>query len=227
MIRAFLLASALTTGAPAQAQQCVDDVLVLLADASQSMNGTPYRLQREGYAAAFRSAEVIAQIRAGGCQAIAVAYVEFASRPETVVPLTILTDTVTAFAFADAIEAAPKPADIGALTNLEGAMEYAAEIAVTSGYDARWIVDVSSDGNATMGAHPGPVRDRYSGDHLPVWERVTFNGLPILSVHGTAEQMEVYFEEHIVGGPRSQLFPATRIEHFDKAVTRKIAKEIS
>lgn len=220
---AILLSTFLT--APAFAQQCIDDELVLIADASQSMLGRAYDIQREGYAHAFRSGAVIEQIRAGACGALAVSYVEFASSPETVVGWTIIETDEDAEAFAAAIEAAPKPL-IGDMTNISAAMEYAVQSIRSNGIDGlRRIVDVSTDGVATLGDHPSATRDKYGSRAVHWAERVIFNGLPIVRRDVDRKKIEAYFEEFIVGfGGR--LFPAASLDNFSEAVTAKIAQEL-
>ena len=56
----------------------VDLELVLAVDVSRSMDYDEQRLQRDGYAAAFRHPEVIAAISSGALGKIAVTYVEWA-----------------------------------------------------------------------------------------------------------------------------------------------------
>ncbi|HMQ94047.1 DUF1194 domain-containing protein, partial [Amaricoccus sp.] len=74
MLRGMLLAMLLA--APAAAEE-VDLELVLLADATGSIDDAEIRLQREGYAAALLDPEVLWAIRNGGALGrVAVTYVE-------------------------------------------------------------------------------------------------------------------------------------------------------
>ncbi|MCH8097452.1 MAG: DUF1194 domain-containing protein, partial [Proteobacteria bacterium] len=75
----FLLPAAVfcaLASAPARAAP-VDVELVLAVDASGSVDGEEYILQRAGYAKAFSHPRVIAAIRSGVHRAIAVTYVEW------------------------------------------------------------------------------------------------------------------------------------------------------
>ena len=50
-----------------------------MTDVSRSIDDTEFKLEKEGYAAAFTSRQVIEAIQGGTLGSIAVAYVEFAS----------------------------------------------------------------------------------------------------------------------------------------------------
>ena len=78
--------------AHAAAAERVDLELVLLADASRSIDDAEIRFQRQGYAAAMTHPEVLGAIAQGFEQRIAVAYVEWgeASSQEIVVPWTVV-----------------------------------------------------------------------------------------------------------------------------------------
>ena len=101
---ALLFLSLIFASHPALAQEdYVDLELVLAVDVSRSMDAEEQRLQRDGYAAAFRHPEVVSAIASGPLGRIAVTYVEWAG-PEiqtVLVPWTILAKPEDAFAFAD------------------------------------------------------------------------------------------------------------------------------
>ena len=63
---------------PAAAGEAVDIELVLLADASRSIDDGELRFQREGYAVAITHPDVLAAISHGYLQRIAVIFVEWA-----------------------------------------------------------------------------------------------------------------------------------------------------
>jgi hypothetical protein len=77
-----------TLEAHGAAAETVDLELVLLADASRSIDDAEIRFQRQGYAAAITHPEVLGAIAQGFEQRIAVTYVEWgeASSQEVVVP---------------------------------------------------------------------------------------------------------------------------------------------
>ena len=223
MIRSLLFATALAA-TPALGEGCIDTELTFLADVSHSMNGEPKRIQRAGYAAAFRNGFVLDQIAAGACGAIAVQYVEFANYQEIVADWSVIVTDEDAEAFAQAIEAAPK-AEVGELTDIAAAMEFAAMQIAANGLDANWrVVDVSSDGMATRGESPSIIREKYTQG--PIWEQVTFNGLPITRSGSMNDDLKAYFENHIVGGPRSFLEDPVSLEGLGDAIIRKLQEEI-
>ena len=84
------LAVAFGGAASAQTRTAVDLELVLAVDVSLSMDMDEQRLQRDGYVAAFRDAEVWNAIAAGANGRIAVTYVEWAGQvnQQTVLPWT-------------------------------------------------------------------------------------------------------------------------------------------
>ena len=76
---------------------------MLVTDVSRSIDDSEFKLEKDGYAAAFTSPSVISAIQGGPVGAIAVAYVEFASSFEvrTVLDWTVIRDKASAQAFAD------------------------------------------------------------------------------------------------------------------------------
>jgi hypothetical protein len=73
--------------APAGAGESVDIELVLLADASRSIDDGELRFQREGYAVAITHPEVLAAISHGYLRRIAVTFVEWADESSQVAAL--------------------------------------------------------------------------------------------------------------------------------------------
>ena len=94
------------------AAETVDLELVLLADASRSIDDAEIRFQRQGYASAITHPEVLEAIAQGFEQRIAVTYVEWgdASSQEVVVPWTVIAGAESAAAFAAALLEAPRHA---------------------------------------------------------------------------------------------------------------------
>lgn len=223
-----LLFAATLLASPALAQQaCIDTEITLLADTSLSMTQEQRRIQRDGYIQAFRNGNVISQIAGGACGAIAVQYIEFAETGKIVADWSIVATDEDAEAFASAIERAPATLEpeIGNLTNFSAVMEFAAQEILTNGLEANWrVVDVSSDGVSTAGSSPSFVRDKYTSG--PIWEQIAFNGLPITRSSELSEELKAYFENHIVGGPRSFLAEPVAIEGLGEAIIRKLQEEI-
>src|SRR4051794_20061554 len=106
----WLFAACLAAATPARAADNVDLTLVLVTDVSRSIDDAEFKLEKEGYAAAFTSRQVIDAIHGGSIGAIAVAYVEFASSFEvrTVLDWAVIRDEATAREFADRLVNAPR-----------------------------------------------------------------------------------------------------------------------
>lgn len=94
------------------AQEAVDLELVLLADASRSIDDAEILFQREGYVAAITHPDILAAIANGFLQRIAVTYVEWgdAAWQDVVVPWTIIDGKESAGDFASELLAAPRKA---------------------------------------------------------------------------------------------------------------------
>ena len=92
MTRIVAVLGLLAIAAGEAAAESVDLELVLLADASRSIDDGEIRLQRQGYAAAITHPEVLRAIEQGFDQRIAVTYVEWgdARSQDVVVPWTIV-----------------------------------------------------------------------------------------------------------------------------------------
>lgn len=123
----FRLAASLALAAwahQAAAQTRVDLQLVLAVDASGSVNQTRFELQRAGYAAAFRSQQVLDAISGGATQSIAVTMFQWTGpmMQVHVIPWTIIKDRASARAFADAVEAGPRQL-FGGGTSISGAID--------------------------------------------------------------------------------------------------------
>lgn len=205
---------------PAQAQTIVDLQLVLALDASGSVDPTRFDLQKQGYAAAFRSPRVLSAIRSGSTRSIAVAMVQWTGPTlhVQVVPWTLIKDQATANAFADAIEAAPRQL-FGGGTSISGAIDYAMTLFPGSGFKGlKRVVDVSGDGPNNRGREVTVARDE------AVRAGFVINGLPILSLE---PDLDRYYFDNVIGGPGSFMVPAESYETFASAVLRKLILEIA
>src|SRR5205823_4454315 len=106
---AFLIVFGTGTIGAVAANVDVDVELVVAGDVSHSMDDRELRLQRDGFAAAFRDPEILWAIHSGATGRIAVTYVECAgpSEQSIIIPWTILADRQSADAFAGRLAAAP------------------------------------------------------------------------------------------------------------------------
>ncbi|MDA0865560.1 MAG: DUF1194 domain-containing protein [Cyanobacteria bacterium] len=236
---ATLATSALAT-LPASAATFVTTELVLSVDASASVNGTEFNLQRQGYVNAFRDPELISLIEGSG-SGIAVTLQYWSTTPAASLGWFHITDAASAESFAAAIEAAARPSSsfftgIGTTTNIAGAINAAASLLTTNDFIGdRLVIDVSGDGrqneNATATDYCGT--SDFSAECLnlvtgarnaAVAKNITINGLPILTDIGN---LDSYFQSYVIGGEDAFVQPASSFADFETALKTKVKREIS
>jgi hypothetical protein len=214
-----LLLAGPTAARAAEAAQ-VDLQLVLAVDASGSVNMPRYNLQMQGYAAAFRNPRVLAAIRSGISQAIAVTMFQWTGPRQQVpaVPWMVVKDEASAEALAAAIAGTPRKLFSGG-TSVSGAIDFARLILTQSPFTAtRRTIDVSGDGANNIGRPAANARDQ------AVRDGITINGLPILSVEPF---LDTYYFENVIGGPGAVMIPAENYESFAEAILKKLIIEIA
>ena len=146
--------------AGAAAQTKVDLELVLAVDASRSIDGYEYRLQREGYARALRDPAVIRAITSGEYRRIALVYVEWAASGQqaVLVDWAIIDGKAAAEKFAVALLAAPRR--FYDATSVSGAIDFSAKLFGAKGVrGTRRVIDVSGDGPNNRGRRSSEARD--------------------------------------------------------------------
>jgi hypothetical protein len=226
---ALVLVAPLAYSAPAP-PQTVDLELVLATDNSQSIDRSEALLQRQGIAAAFKHPDVVRAIQSGTYGRIAVAYVDWSSLPfsRLTIDWRIIGDKASADAFADALLRAPFY--FGQGTAIGETLELAARLIETNAIEGtQRSIDVSGDGPNNTGPPVHLVRDELAA------RRITINGLPVISTgeYGQGEwgiyygQLENYYVNCVIGGPRAFAIPAKGFQEFAEAVRRKLVLEIS
>lgn len=211
--------------AAAQADR-VDLELVLAIDVSRSMDFGEQELQREGYAAAFRHAQVHSAIASGPLGRIAVAYVEWAGTDlqAVLVPWTIVASPADAFAFADKIEATKMLRE--RWTSISSVLEFASGLFASSGVEGlRRAIDISGDGPNNIGPPVVRLRDQV------VAAGITINGLPIMLRPGGGafgiDNLDLYYEDCVIGGPGAFIVTVEDMAQFPEAIRRKLVLEIA
>jgi hypothetical protein len=206
--------------AAALAADNVDLQLVLAVDTSGSVDQTRFELQRDGYAAAFRSRQVLAAIQSGGNQAIAVTVFQWTG-PELqvqVIPWTLIRDAGNAEDFAGAIERAPRQLFSGG-TSISGAIDFGATLFAKSRWQGlRRVIDVSGDGHNNRGRPAADARDD------AVRAGIVINGLPILALE---PRLDSYYWNNVIGGPGAFMIAVESYERFPEAVLKKLIQEIA
>ena len=224
---AVLVLGALDGGAAAAER--VDLELVLLADASRSIDNAEVRFQRQGYAAAITHPAIVATIMNGYDRRIAVTYVEWGdeSSQEVVVPWTIIDGPESAAAFARALLDRPR---LGYGANAIGSAIAAAHGLIESNQidGHRKVIDISGDSANSYG---GPPIAEARGAALAA--DITINGLAVLCHRESCSgppvgyDLAAAFKSFIIGGLGSFVISADGTERFATAVRRKLLLEIA
>jgi hypothetical protein len=215
--------------AAAAAAAEVDLELVLLADASRSIDDAEIRFQRQGYAAAITDRAVLAAIAQGFRQQIALTYVEWgdSSSQEVVVPWTIIDGPDSAAGFAQALLDTPRR---GSGPNAIGsALATAQALIEANDIDSfRRVIDFSGDSAYSWGGVPIEAACQAA-----LSRGITINGLAILCRHDDCSgrpvsyDLEAAFAQLIVGGPGSFVVTADGRASFTDAVRKKLFLEIA
>lgn len=229
MLRILILA--MTLGGTAAAQETrmpVDLELVLLADASGSIDVGEITLQRQGYATAMSDPEVLWAIANGGGHGrIAVAYVEWASEgsQDVVVDWMLVSGEEDAALFAERLAEAPRRA-FGS-NAIGAALLKALELIDTNAFDGtRKVIDFSADSIWNpQGPTIAQARDIVLG------AEVVINGLAVLcgecSGRPRGGDLEAEFTDQLIGGLGAFVITADGATSFNRAVQRKLFLEIA
>ncbi|MXQ07718.1 DUF1194 domain-containing protein [Alphaproteobacteria bacterium GH1-50] len=203
----------------------VDVELALMVDVSRSMGPMELELQRKGYAEAIASDEVTRVIETSFTGRIALTYVEWAGDglQRVVVPWTIVDGPEAAQAIADQLTATY---DYGMRrTSVSGAIRFATyEIENNDFIGLRRVIDVSGDGPNNDGRPVTMARD------AALEAGIVINGLPLMTEDSTSrwgiDDLDVYYERCVIGGPGAFVVPVTDWADFPLAVRRKLVLEL-
>jgi Protein of unknown function (DUF1194) len=205
----------------------VDIELVLAVDVSYSMDPEEQALQREGYITGITSREFMQALRGGQHGRVAATYFEWAGPydQKIVVPWRLIDGPEAADAFANEIARAPYRR--ASRTSISGALNFAKPLFDGSGYRGfRRVIDVSGDGANNSGPFVTTVRD----DVLAAG--ITVNGLPVMlkrpnSFTMDIDNLDVYYEDCVIGGPGAFVIPIREREQFKEATRTKLVLEIA
>jgi hypothetical protein len=228
MLRAVLLLLVLALPAPAEEREPVDLELLLLADATTSIDAIELGIQRRGYAAAMLDPQVLRAVRDGGALGrIAVAYVEWAGRrhQDVVVDWMVIDGPETAQDFAARLLTAPRRT-LG--TNAIGAaLMKGLELIESNRFEgARKVIDLSGD--SSWNPRPPTLFEARAAAEAA---GVGLNGLAVLcdgcSGRQGAGNLERDFTERLITGPAAFVVTADGRAAFAGAVRRKLVLEIA
>lgn len=205
------------------AAQDTDLELVLMADASGSIDPDELRLQRQGYAQAMTDPDVIAAIRNTAYGSIAVTYVEWAANQAVVVDWMRIDGPEAAAAFAGQLD---NPVRRALGRNAIGSALLRAKALIEENDIDGWrrVIDFSGD---SVNNWSGPSITQARDEVLAAG--ITINGLPLMMNDdmGRAATLEDAYRDRIIGGSNAFTLPTASRDDFAAAVKRKLILEIS
>lgn len=225
LLVSFVLGIA-TIGA-ATAETEIDLELVLLADATGSIDNAEIRFQRQGYAEAITDPAVISAIASTLTGRIAVTYVEWGdmTSQEIVVDWMVIDGPESAERFATALMEPPRRAF--GRNAIGSALLFGKALIESNAYKGlRRVIDLSADSaNNWNGPDIGTARQEVLNGGI------TINGLAVLCRHCSGRpisyDLEAAFRDRIIGGPGSFVITADNSDTFADAVRRKLILEIA
>ena len=204
------------------ANQAVSLELLLLVDVSGSVNTNEYNLQKQGYVDAFANQDVINQLTSCDGQCIAVKVVNFSGVGEQVVKVdwTLVCNEADMLALSAAIAGTIRTLDDGSTAPQDAINNYYLEFDTNNFSGGRNIIDVSGDGGQN------DPDNTYDETDVIVASAIAgsvnqINGLPI----GSSNDVENYYENHLIGGIDSFTKPAANFVDFTPAIALKIIEE--
>ena len=212
----------------ARGAEPVDLQLVLAVDVSGSVDDEESQLQRQGYHDAFGHPQVLEAIQYGFHGRIAVTYFEWAGlgHNRIIADWMVIKDAASAEAFRAALrDDQPQTAR---RTSISQAIDFGISRFGLSGLESRRrVIDISGDGPNNWGRRVNIARDE------AVNAGITINGLPIVnnrpSGSGRPQEpnLDLYYENCVIGGPSAFMVVARGFNDFARAVRRKLILEIA
>ncbi|MEM6372194.1 MAG: DUF1194 domain-containing protein [Pseudomonadota bacterium] len=224
MLYGLILCLLFATPLAAQTQREAGLELVLLADASGSIDAEELVFQRQGYALAITDPDVIDAIQNSIYGNVAVTYVEWASNTAVVVPWMIVDGPETARAFAEALTGPPRQA-YGRNAIGTALLDAKRLIEQNDIFSPRAVIDFSGD---SINNSSGPPISQARAEVLAAG--ITINALPILRPEDgrrAGSNLEEAYSERIIGGPGAFMVTAEGRASFAETVRRKLVLEIS
>ncbi|MEM7523825.1 MAG: DUF1194 domain-containing protein, partial [Pseudomonadota bacterium] len=220
----FLALLLLAGEVAAQDQREAGLELVLLADASGSIDAEELQFQRQGYAQAMTDPEVVSAIQDSLYGTIAVTYVEWAANTAVVVDWMIVDGPETAKDFAAALTPRPR---LAYGSNAIGAalLESKRLIEDNDIFAPRAVIDFSGD---SIRNSSGPPISAARAEVISAG--ITINALPILRPEDgkrAGANLEEEYANRIIGGPGAFMVTAEGRATFAQTVKRKLVLEIS
>ena len=211
----------------AQSAVPVDIELVLAADGSGSIDDDELRLQRDGYAEALASPEVLSVIRSGLHGTMAVAYMEWGGpqSQHVIVDWQLVKDEASARDFGDKLRSRPRAAR--GWNSISAAIDFSVMMIETNAYRGlKRVIDVSGDGPHMGGRPVEAARDE------AVAKGISINALAIVRPGGGfrgpgGQSLPDHYRDAVIGGPGAFVEIADQNRSFAEAVRRKMRVEIA
>ncbi len=208
-------------GASAQAR-CVDLALVLAIDASGSINPHEFTLQQQGYASAFRSAEVKSTLALAGEVDVAVVLWGDTEMSPQILPWRNVRSAEDADMLAQDIAAMPRI--VTGHTGIGRAISESTALLQAPGRCAlRKVINVSGDGIETA--------DPRARLHVPLaTARSRAEDLDIV-INGLAIQTDEpaladWYRDRVIAGPGAFVLAVSGFDTFPEAIRKKLVREI-
>lgn len=210
--------------------EAVDASVVFCNDVSGSINSEEFTIIREGHAQTITSDRILASIKNGYHQKIAVIYVEWSGRNEqkVLIPWTVIGSRESAEIFAEKIRTEPRTFNEGD-THIQEALTFCFNQLQKIPYSAeRWIIDFVGDGTEN-GKPASFVNNKIAADY-----GVQINALAI----GTTDQenqyageplerIRKYYEVRVKAGIGAFVSTANNFSDFARVFERKFRMEIA
>ena len=223
MVKAlWATAGLLPLGLAAPAEAACRLALLLMMDVSSSVDAAEDRLQRNGLAAALINPEVQSAFLAGAAERpVALAAFEWSGRwrQQTVLDWRLIESEGDLVRAAEEVSTSVR-SETRFPTALGYALGHAASVLAEGPVCDRQVIDVSGDGRNNEGFTPD-----LAYEHFPLGG-VTVNALAV-SGDLSMEEMVDYYSREVIRGPGAFVEPATGYEDFERAMTRKLLREVS
>ena len=220
----FVAAMAATTGLVAKHKEAasggVDLVLVLALDVSSSIDPGEYKLMTAGLASALASPQIEQAILAGKRGVIAICVVQWSGFVEQKLNITWtrLAHLADLQNLAAKITRMPRRYTGGA-TDIGTAIKFSRKLVLSAPFSAgRRVIDIAGDGTNNVNASPIFERDK------TVKQGITINGLAITN---QASDLYNYYTKSVIGGDGAFVEAALSYAGFERAMHRKLLREIS
>lgn len=224
-LSAFLAAAVLSIATPTPAPaatSCADVGLVLAIDASGSIDGMEFELQRQGYFAALTAQTVARAFAEAGIVDVAAVFWGDSSDKPQVVPWHRIGSDRDLNAFAAAMLELPR--HISGDTHIGTGLAAALALFDLPGHCSyRQVIDLSGDGRASIEPRRRSVISLAAARALAERSGVTINALAI-----TSEDADLpdYFRQNLILGPDSFVLHVEGLETFGQAMTQKLMREL-